>query len=227
MLDTGTGQKGDPRLSALAIHKRVQCRYRRFAAQGPCRREEASDFDVIGVAFTGEGVMHQREMHRPTRLRPHGAQRMAEPVIEIPAAGDRLGQARERRHDGSVVERRLAGVLEGAKPLHINRHLAGHDQHRRGVGLGGGDRGRHVAGTRTADPERRTERAAGTGIAVGHVDRTALVRRNHRCEPGLPGKRREEGIHQAARNHEQVTEPLLRQCVQDVVGTEYHRKYLI
>ena len=29
-------------------------------------------------------------------------------------------------------------------------------------------------------PERRTEGAAGTGIAVGHVDRTALVRRDHR-----------------------------------------------
>ena len=50
---------------------------------------------------------------------------MAEPVIEVPAAGDRLRQARERRHHGGVVERRLAGILEFAAPFHVERHLAG------------------------------------------------------------------------------------------------------
>ena len=41
-----------------------------------------------------------------------------------------------------------------------------------------------------------------------------------RLKPGLPGERRQERIDQAAGDHEQVAEALLRQGVQDVVGAK-------
>ena len=141
-------------------------------------------------------------------------------MIQVLAAADRLGQARERRHDGGVVERGLARVLEDAAAFHVERHFTGHHQQRRVVGLRRGDRGRHVAGTGAADPERGAEAAARPGIAIGHEHGAALVRRDHRREPVLPRERRHERIHQTARHHEQVAEALFRQRVQDVVGSK-------
>ena len=183
-------------------------------------REEAGDRDVVRRAFAGERVVREREVDGTARLRPHPGERVAEPVVQVLGARHRLGQARERGHDGGVVERRLARILKRAAIFQIERHLAGHHQHRRAVGLGGGDRGCHVAAAGTADPERRPEAAAGAGIAVGHVDRAALVRCDHRRELALPRQRRKERIDQPAGYHEQVTEALRRERLEDVVGTE-------
>ena len=165
--------------------------------------------------------MRHREMNGPARLRPHGRQRVAEPMIQVLAAADRLGETRERRHDGGVVERGLARVLEHAAAFHCERHLAGHHQQRRAVGLRGGDRGRHVAGTGAADPDRGAEAAARSRIAVRHEHGAALMRRDHRHEPVLAGERGHERIDQAAGHHEQVAETFFRQRVQDVVGAEF------
>ena len=218
VLDPGADQKGDA--PALGIGDELQRRLRRPHAQGPRVGEEGLHLDVVSRAFAGEGVMGQREMNRPTRLRPHGCQRMAEPMIEVLAAADRLGQARERRHDGRVVKGGLARVLEHAAAFHVERHLAGHHQHRRAIGLRGGDRGRHVAGAGAADAKRGTEAAARPRIAIRHEYGAALVRGDHRRELVLPRERRHERIDQAAGDHEQVAEALLRQRVQDVIGAE-------
>ena len=183
-------------------------------------REEAGDRDVVGRAFADERVMREREVDRPARLRPHGGERVAEPVVQVLGRRHRLGQARERGHDGGVVERRLARVLKRAAIFQVEGHLAGHHQHRRAVGLGGGNGGCHVAAAGAADPERRAEAAAGAGIAVGHVDRAALVRRDHRRELALARQRRKERIDQSAGHHEQVTEAFSDEGAEDVVGAE-------
>ena len=222
VLDAGAGQHGDADVAAVRIGEQSQRRFGLRQAQRLRAREEARDLAVVRRAFAGERVVRQREMHRTARLRPHGGERMAEPMIEVPAARHRLRQPRDRAHHGGVVERRLAGILEFAAPFHVDRHLAGQHQHRRAVGLGGGGRGRHVAAARAADPERRAEAAARARIAVRHVDGAALVRRHHRREPALPGQRRQERIDQAARNHEQVAEAFFRQRIEDVVGAELH-----
>ncbi len=222
MLDAGAGQDGNAGLAAARIREQRERRFGRLPAQRLRLGEEAADLDVIRRAFAGERVVHQREVHRPARLRPHDGQRMAEPMIEILGVGDGLRQARQRRHHGGVVERRLAGVLECAASFHVDRHLAGHHQHGRAVGLGGRDRGRHVACARPADPDRRAEAAFRPRVAVRHVGGAALVRGDHRLELVLPGERRQERIDQAARDHEQVAEALLREGVEDVVGAERH-----
>jgi hypothetical protein len=146
--------------------------------------------------------------------------RVPEPVVQILGSENRLRQAGERGHDGGVVECRLACVLELAAALHLDGHFSGHHQQRRAVGLGRGGGGRHVAAAGAADPQRSAEAAAGAGIAVGHVDGAALVRRDHRREPVLPRERRQERIDQAARHHEQMGEPLLRQRVEDIVRAQ-------
>ena len=176
MLDAGAGQDGDPAGAAVRFGEQSQRRFRLRQAERPRVREEACDLGVVHRAFAGQRVVRQREMHRAARLRPHRGQRVAEPMIEVAAVGDRLRQPRQRAHHGGVVERRLAGVLECAAAFHVDRHLAGQHEQRRAVGLGGRDRGRHVAGARSADPERGAEAAAGARVAVSHVDGAALVR---------------------------------------------------
>ena len=220
VLDAGAGENGDTALCSRFIRKQPQRRFGGLHAQPPRMREEAGDRDVVRRAFADERVVREREVDRPARLRPHGGERMAEPVIQVLGRSHRLGQARERGHDRGVVERRLARILKRAAIFQVERHLAGQDQHRRAVGLGSGDGGCHVAAAGAADPERRPEAAAGAGIAVGHVDRAALVRRDHRRELFLPRQRREERVDQSARNHEQVTEALRRERLEDVVGAE-------
>jgi hypothetical protein len=91
------------------------------------------------------------------------------------------------------------------------------------IGLGGCDCGSHIAGARAADPERGAEAPAGAGITVRHVDGAAFVRRNHRLEFCLPCERRQERIDQAAGHHEQVSETLRHERVEDVVGAELGR----
>ena len=133
VLDTGAGQDGD--LPALPARQKIERGHRLIAAEGPSTGEEAADLHALRVAFPGQRIVRQREVDRAAGLRPHGRQGVAEPVIEIPAAGDRLGQPGQRRHHGRVVERRLAGVLERAQALHLDRHFAGHDHDGRTVGL--------------------------------------------------------------------------------------------
>jgi hypothetical protein len=183
-------------------------------------REEAGDWDVVRHDFADERVVHQREMHRPARLRPHGGQRMAKPVVQVLAVGDGFGQAGQRRHHRGVVEGRLACVLERAASLHVDGHFAGEHQHRRAVGFGRGNGRCHIAGARSADAERRAEGAAGAGVAVGHVGGTALLRRDDRLEFRLTCERRQERIDQAAGNQEQVTQAFGDECVENVIGPE-------
>jgi hypothetical protein len=70
------------------------------------------------------------------------------------------------------------------------------------------------------DSQRRAERAAGAGIAVGHIDRAALVRRDDRLQAAMAGERRQERVDQSARDHEQVGEALLGEGVENEVGAE-------
>jgi hypothetical protein len=110
------------------IGDELERRLRGRCAQLAGLREEAGDRDVVRRGLADERVVGEREVDRPARLRPHRGERVAKPVIEIVGGSDGLGQARERRHDGGVVERCLARILEGAAILEIERHLAGHDQ---------------------------------------------------------------------------------------------------
>src|SRR5205823_9945766 len=129
-------------------------------------------------------------------------------------------QPRARRHACSVAGRRWARILKGAAILGVERHLARHDQHGRAVRLGGGNRRGHIASAGPADAERRAEAAAGARIAVRHVDGPAFVRGDYWLDFFLPGERRQEWIDQAAGNHEQVTEPLGDERIEDLVGAE-------
>ena len=167
--------------------------------------------------------MRQGQVDRAARLRPHGGDRMANPMIEVVRRRHSLRQPRERSHDCSVVERRLARILKGAAILEVERHLARHDQHGRAVRLGGGNRSGHIASARPADAERRAEAAAGACIAVRHVDGPAFVRGDYWLDFFLPGKRRQEWIDQAAGNHEQMTEPLGDERIEYLVGAELGR----
>ena len=142
-------------------------------------------------------------------------------MIQVLAAADRLGQARERRHDGGVVERGLARVLEYAAAFHVERHLAGHHQQRRAVGLCGGDRGRHVAGTRAADPDRGAEAAARPRIAdrpCRHAPpscaATTGVSLSCRASAGMNGSTRPPGT------MNRWPRPSSASAFEDVVGAE-------
>ena len=219
MLDAGAGEDRD-------AHRRILCSQQverslgRFRAQRLALCKEPGYRNVIRHDFAGKRVVHQGEVHRAERLRPHGGERVTKPMIQVFAVADRLRQPSERRHHGGVVKRRLACVLKRAASFHIDWHLAGEHQHRRAIGLGRGDRGRHVAGAGSADAERGAEGAAGARIAIGHVDRTALVRRDDRFELSLPRERRQERIDQAAGNQEQVPQAFGDERAEDVVGAE-------
>ena len=188
------GEHGDTGAAGRRVGERAQGSVGRCAAQRLRVGEQIEHLDVVGARFSDQQIVHQREVRRAARLLPHRGERVPEPMIEVLRGLDRLRHARQRAQHGGVLERGLARVLEEAAALHVERHLAGHDQHRRAVGFRGRNCGRHIARARPADAERGAEAAAGARIAVGHVDRTALVRRHDRLERALPRQCRQERI---------------------------------
>ncbi len=153
---------------------------------------------------------------------PHHGQRAAERVVEGTRARHGLRQPRDRLHHCGIVERRLARVLELAEPFHFDRDLARQHQDRREIGLGASDPGRHVGEAGTADAQNRAEAAAGARIAVGHVGRPSLVGSHDRSQPRHARERRQEGIDETARHHEEVGQSLIRESIEDEVGTHGH-----
>ena len=145
-------------------------------------------------------------MNRSSRTSPHRCQRMPEPVIEIGGVDRSHRQARQRFHDCGVIEGCLACVLKFSEPLHHNRHFAAQHENRRGIGLGRGDRRRHVAEARPANSERRAEMPARARIAVRHIRGAPLMCGDHRLKLGMPRQGREKGIDQSAGNEEQMTD---------------------
>jgi hypothetical protein len=220
VLDTGTGEDRD----ALCGCKQVQCVLGGLPAERRDAREEIGDRHILRRAIRHERIVHQRQMYRPARLRQHGGEAVAQPVIEIARAGDGRRQPGERLHDRRVVERRLACVLEFAKTFHVDRYLTAEDQHRRRVRLCRRHRGRHVAQPRPADAERGAETPAGARVAVGHVGGSAFMRGDDRLQSGMPRQRRQERIDQPAGHHEQMIEPLADKSVQNEVATGSHAK---
>jgi hypothetical protein len=166
--------------------------------------------------------MGERQVDGPLGLRPHHSQRAAERMGEGARRRHRFGKARDRLHHGGVIERRLARVLEFAETFHVDRNLAREHQHRGAIGLGGGDRGRHVGEAGAADAQNRAEPAAGARIAIGHVGRPSLMGRHDGSQPRHARKRRQEGIDKTARHHEEVSQSLVRESIEDEVGAHGH-----
>ncbi len=161
-------------------------------------------------------------MYRSAWLREHGGQAVTKPVAEIPGARDRGRKPRHRPHHRGVVQRSLACILEFAEPFHVDRDFAAEHQDRRGVRLCGGDSGRHVAETGTANAEHRAEPPAGASIAVRHVGGAAFMGGHDGLQLGMTGERGKKGIDQAARHHEQVVDAFAYQCVQNKIRAGGH-----
>ena len=161
-------------------------------------------------------------MYRSAWLREHGRQAVTKPVAEIPGARNRGRKPRHRPHHRGVIQRRLACILEFAEPFHVDRDFAAEHQDRRGVRLCGGDGGRHVAETGTANAEHRAEPSAGASIAVRHVGGAAFMGGHDGRQLGMTGERGKEGIDQAAGHHEQVVDAFAYQCVQNKIRAGGH-----
>jgi hypothetical protein len=114
-------------------------------------------------------------MHRPPRLRQHGGEAVAQPVIEIACARDGRREPGQWLHHRRVVKRRLAGVLEFAQTLHVDRDLAAKDENRRRIRICRRYRRGHIAQPRSTDAQRSAKAAAGARIAVRHVGGSALM----------------------------------------------------
>ena len=74
----------------------------------------------------------------------------------------------------------------------------------------------------TANAERRAEAPAGARIAVRHVGGAAFMRGDDRLQARMTGKRRQKGIDQSARHHEQVIEAFADQSVQNEIRAGGH-----
>ena len=222
VLDAGAGEEHDLRPAAQDVDggNRGRC------AQRGDRLEIRGNRRVIRGGRPGQRVVGERQVHRTLGLSPHHGERATERVIEGSRGRDRFRQARDWLHHGGVVERRLARVLEFAEALHVDRNLARQHQDRRAIGLGGGDRGRHVGETGAADAQNRAEAAAGAGIAIGHVGGATLMGGNDGTQPWHACERRQEGIDETARHHEEVGQSLLHEGVEDEVATHGHRRTL-
>ena len=67
------------------------------------------------------------------------------------------------------------GFLEGIGTHHGARHLAGEDDHRNRIHVGGGNAGDGIGRTRAGGYQHHTGLAGGTGVAVCHMGRSLFV----------------------------------------------------
>ena len=200
VLDAGAGQNSDTR----ALTEQRNCLLRGRHAERRDRVKKIGDRNVVRRAICGHDVMCDGQVHRPAWLRQHGGETVAKPVIEVLSARDGHGKPRQRPHHRRIVERRLARIRKFAKPFHLERHLTTQNEDRRAIRFRRRDGRRHVAQARPPDADRRTEAPAGAGIAIRHIRRRAFMGRDDRPELGMTRERRQEGVDQAARNHEKI-----------------------
>ena len=94
-----------PARNAMRVRGRRRPQVRRARSVAASRlsgiicREIGRDRRVFRRAFAGQHIMRQRQMHRPRGLRPHRGERMAEPVVEVPAAS------------ATVIDSRVSGFI--------------------------------------------------------------------------------------------------------------------
>ena len=127
MLDAGAGQDRN----ALCACEQVQSMHGRLLAERLDAREEIGDRHILRRAVRYERIVGQGQMHRPARLRQHGGEAVAQPVIEIACARDGRREPGQRLHHGRIIECCLARILEFAEAFHVDGYFAAEDQRRR------------------------------------------------------------------------------------------------